>query len=136
MRVLLSDVLMDLISQACLFFNVASEMFVLDLDSLNIWHLFCLFFFLGGIALQRKDFRAPFRRRVHCSVQQPPPAWPGRAVPEPGRSTWDGPKPISVLGSTGSIGTQVLLQNKNCEKKRRSYFSCVIDNVFIFLGPI
>ncbi|PON42523.1 1-deoxy-D-xylulose 5-phosphate reductoisomerase [Trema orientale] len=62
----------------------------------------------GGIALQRKDCRAPFRRRVNCSVQQPPPAWPGRAVLEPGRSTWDGPKPISVLGSTGSIGTQTL----------------------------
>lgn len=40
--------------------------------------------------------------------QQPPPAWPGRAVPEPPRQAWDGPKPISIVGSTGSIGTQVL----------------------------
>jgi 1-deoxy-D-xylulose-5-phosphate reductoisomerase len=39
--------------------------------------------------------------------QAPPPAWPGRAVAEPGRRSWDGPKPISIVGSTGSIGTQV-----------------------------
>lgn len=39
--------------------------------------------------------------------QAPPPAWPGRAVAEPGRRLWDGPKPISIVGSTGSIGTQV-----------------------------
>ena len=39
--------------------------------------------------------------------QGPPPAWPGRAVAEPGRKSWDGPKPISIVGSTGSIGTQV-----------------------------
>uniref|UniRef100_A0A6N2LHL4 1-deoxy-D-xylulose-5-phosphate reductoisomerase n=1 Tax=Salix viminalis TaxID=40686 RepID=A0A6N2LHL4_SALVM len=50
-------------------------------------------------------------RRIQCSVQnqnKPPPAWPGRAFPEPGRKTWDGPKPISIVGSTGSIGTQTL----------------------------
>lgn len=46
-------------------------------------------------------------RRVHCSVLTPPPAWPGRAVPEETRKTWEGPKPISIVGSTGSIGTQV-----------------------------
>ncbi|KAG6488047.1 hypothetical protein ZIOFF_056805 [Zingiber officinale] len=47
--------------------------------------------------------------RASCSMQQgPPPAWPGRAVEEPGRKTWDGPKPISIVGSTGSIGTQTL----------------------------
>lgn len=49
-------------------------------------------------------------RRVRCcSAQQqvPPPAWPGRAVPEPDQKRWDGPKPISIVGSTGSIGTQV-----------------------------
>lgn len=39
--------------------------------------------------------------------QAPPPAWPGRAVAEPGRRSLDGPKPISIVGSTGSIGTQV-----------------------------
>jgi len=40
--------------------------------------------------------------------QAPPPAWPGRAVAEPGQRSWDGPKPISIVGSTGSIGTQTL----------------------------
>ncbi|XP_073105706.1 1-deoxy-D-xylulose 5-phosphate reductoisomerase, chloroplastic [Elaeis guineensis] len=48
-------------------------------------------------------------RRTCCSMQQaPPPAWPGRAVAESGRKSWDGPKPISIVGSTGSIGTQTL----------------------------
>ncbi|XP_042395312.1 1-deoxy-D-xylulose 5-phosphate reductoisomerase, chloroplastic-like [Zingiber officinale] len=47
--------------------------------------------------------------RACCSMQQgPPPAWPGQAVAEPGRKSWDGPKPISIVGSTGSIGTQTL----------------------------
>ncbi|XP_078431064.1 1-deoxy-D-xylulose 5-phosphate reductoisomerase [Wolffia australiana] len=47
--------------------------------------------------------------RASCSAQQgPPPAWPGRAVAEPGHHVWDGPKPISIVGSTGSIGTQTL----------------------------
>lgn len=47
-------------------------------------------------------------RRACCSMQQgPPPAWPGRAVVELGRRSWEGPKPIAILGSTGSIGTQV-----------------------------
>ncbi|KAF9625538.1 hypothetical protein IFM89_023849 [Coptis chinensis] len=36
------------------------------------------------------------------------PAWPGRAVAEQGRKVLDGPKPISIVGSTGSIGTQTL----------------------------
>lgn len=65
---------------------------------------------LGGFALKRKDCRVAFRGNVHCSAQPPPPpppAWPGRAVPEPGRVAWNGPKPISIVGSTGSIGTQV-----------------------------
>ena len=65
----------------------------------------------GGLCLKRKDCGG---RRIQCSVQnqnqnQPPPAWPGRACPEPGRKTWDGPKPISIVGSTGSIGTQVTI---------------------------
>ncbi|XP_008787962.1 1-deoxy-D-xylulose 5-phosphate reductoisomerase, chloroplastic [Phoenix dactylifera] len=48
-------------------------------------------------------------RRICCSMQQaPPPAWPGRAVAGSGRKSWDGPKPISIVGSTGSIGTQTL----------------------------
>ncbi|KAG2678912.1 hypothetical protein I3760_11G025900 [Carya illinoinensis] len=61
----------------------------------------------AGFALKRKDCRAVYGRRVCCSAQPPPPAWPGRAVPELGRKTWDGPKPISIVGSTGSIGTQI-----------------------------
>ncbi|KAG6412205.1 hypothetical protein SASPL_124875 [Salvia splendens] len=65
--------------------------------------------FKGGFAFKKKDSRCTASRRVHCSAQPPPPpAWPGLAVPEPGRVTWDGPKPISVIGSTGSIGTQTL----------------------------
>ncbi|KAJ6418263.1 hypothetical protein OIU84_001612 [Salix udensis] len=62
-----------------------------------------------------EDLRVEFHffcgRNEKCSVQnqnQPPPAWPGRACPKPGRKTWDGPKPISIVGSTGSIGTQTL----------------------------
>ncbi|KAG5234133.1 1-deoxy-D-xylulose phosphate reductoisomerase family protein [Salix suchowensis] len=50
---------------------------------------------LSGLSLKRKDCGG---RRIQCSVQnqnQPPP-------------TWDGPKPISIVGSTGSIGTQTL----------------------------
>ncbi|KAF5961911.1 hypothetical protein HYC85_003120 [Camellia sinensis] len=62
----------------------------------------------GGFALKRKDYGATFGKRIHCSAQQPPPAWPGRAVVEPDRKSWDGPKPISIVGSTGSIGTQTL----------------------------
>ncbi|ESR53056.1 1-deoxy-D-xylulose 5-phosphate reductoisomerase [Citrus sinensis] len=63
----------------------------------------------GGFPLKRKDnATATFGRIVQCSAQGPPPAWPGRAVTETFRKTWDGPKPISVLGSTGSIGTQTL----------------------------
>ncbi|XP_042042071.1 1-deoxy-D-xylulose 5-phosphate reductoisomerase, chloroplastic [Salvia splendens] len=65
--------------------------------------------FKGGFAFKKKDSRCTASKRVHCSAQPPPPpAWPGRAVPEPGRVTWEGPKPISVIGSTGSIGTQTL----------------------------
>lgn len=63
--------------------------------------------FSGGFALKRKGCGAKVASRVHCSVNAPPPAWPGRAVPEAGRKTWEGPKPISIVGSTGSIGTQV-----------------------------
>ncbi|XP_058749376.1 1-deoxy-D-xylulose 5-phosphate reductoisomerase, chloroplastic [Vicia villosa] len=67
--------------------------------------------FPGGLALKRReDGRASGGRRVFCSVQSssPPPAWPGRAVPELGYKTWEGQKPISIVGSTGSIGTQTL----------------------------
>ena len=38
-----------------------------------------------------------------------PPAWPGRAeAPADAKRSWVGPKPISLIGSTGSIGTQTL----------------------------
>lgn len=63
----------------------------------------------GGFSLKRKSILQT-SGRISCSAQQPvPPAWPGRAVADPDRKvTWDGPKPISVIGSTGSIGTQTL----------------------------
>ncbi|CAN1334785.1 1-deoxy-D-xylulose 5-phosphate reductoisomerase, chloroplastic, partial [Linum perenne] len=60
--------------------------------------------FPGGFSVKRK---ASAGRRIQCSAQ-PPSAWPGTAMPEPGRKIWDGPKPISIVGSTGSIGTQTL----------------------------
>ncbi|KAF3502085.1 hypothetical protein F2Q69_00040046 [Brassica cretica] len=63
----------------------------------------------GGFSLKKRNQWRGFGKGVKCSVQQPPPpAWPGRAVPEPPRQSWDGPKPISIVGSTGSIGTQTL----------------------------
>ncbi|RWR93981.1 1-deoxy-D-xylulose 5-phosphate reductoisomerase [Cinnamomum micranthum f. kanehirae] len=62
----------------------------------------------GGFYLKRKENGMPHIRLTRCSAQVPPPAWPGRAVVEPGRKVWDGPKPISIVGSTGSIGTQTL----------------------------
>ncbi|XP_077253656.1 1-deoxy-D-xylulose 5-phosphate reductoisomerase, chloroplastic-like [Tasmannia lanceolata] len=62
----------------------------------------------GGFGMKRKENALTLVRRARCSAQVPPPAWPGRAVLEPGRKVWDGPKPISVVGSTGSIGTQTL----------------------------
>ncbi|XAR50178.1 1-deoxy-D-xylulose-5-phosphate reductoisomerase [Bertholletia excelsa] len=46
----------------------------------------------GGFRLKKKECGG---KRIQCSVQQTPPAWPGRA-------------PISILGSTGSVGTQTL----------------------------
>ncbi|KAL9682062.1 hypothetical protein QQ045_013855 [Rhodiola kirilowii] len=61
-----------------------------------------------GSVLKRKDLEVSNRRRINCISQTPPPAWPGRAVPELAKKKWDGPKPISVVGSTGSIGTQTL----------------------------
>ncbi|KAG0493506.1 hypothetical protein HPP92_004500 [Vanilla planifolia] len=67
------------------------------------------FTIIKGFSPKRKQKEADFSRRVCCSLKQgPPPAWPGRAVVEPVRKTWEGPKPISIVGSTGSIGTQTL----------------------------
>ncbi|CAM6101234.1 unnamed protein product [Calypogeia fissa] len=61
----------------------------------------------------RKSLRASssstVARGVQCSTGNgPPPAWPGRAVYEGKKKTYEGPKPISLIGSTGSIGTQTL----------------------------
>ena len=48
----------------------------------------------------------------HASLVVVPPAWPGRAEAPAGGKVWGpqgaGPKPIALLGSTGSIGTQTL----------------------------
>lgn len=74
-------------------------------SSYNLSHLK----FSGGLSIRRKGCSGAFAKRVQCSAQPPPPpAWPGRAVAEPGRQSWEGPKPISIVGSTGSIGTQTL----------------------------
>ncbi|CAI0398652.1 unnamed protein product [Linum tenue] len=77
------------------------------LDSTKSFHTHALSKLPGGFSLKRKENGG---RGIQCSVHQsqPPPAWPGTALPEPGRKTWDGPKPISIVGSTGSIGTQTL----------------------------
>ncbi|RWW63031.1 hypothetical protein BHE74_00029862 [Ensete ventricosum] len=57
---------------------------------------------------QRKEKGTVLLRQTSCSMQQAPqPAWLGRAVAEPGHKSWDVPKPISIIGSTGSVGTQV-----------------------------
>ncbi|KAG4118212.1 hypothetical protein ERO13_D11G000832v2 [Gossypium hirsutum] len=65
-----------------------------------------------GFVWKRKGYGTAIGRirRLQCSGQapHPPPAWPGLAFPHPGRKTWDGPKPISIVGSTGSIGSQTL----------------------------
>ncbi|GBF99000.1 1-deoxy-D-xylulose 5-phosphate reductoisomerase [Raphidocelis subcapitata] len=58
----------------------------------------------SGVRVQRS------RGRLNVSAKQysgPPPAWPKRVV-VPEVKPRDGPKPFSVLGSTGSIGTQTL----------------------------
>lgn len=44
---------------------------------------------------------------VRSMAADVPSAWPGRAVAEEVK-TRSGPKPISLIGSTGSIGTQVI----------------------------
>ncbi|KAH9621185.1 hypothetical protein KSS87_002552 [Heliosperma pusillum] len=62
----------------------------------------------GGFSWKRKDSKQTFNGRICCSAQGPPPAWPGRAVAETSSKSWSGPKPISIVGSTGSIGTQTL----------------------------
>lgn len=65
--------------------------------------------------MKRKVGGTTYGTRLVCAAQanQPPPAWPGRAFPEPGRDySRDGPKPISIVGSTGSIGTQVKKEKK------------------------
>lgn len=60
--------------------------------------------------LRRKEFQKNVNLVTKCnlSADSVPPAWPGRAVtPETWHSWESGPKPISLVGSTGSIGTQV-----------------------------
>eukprot|EP01023_Acetabularia_acetabulum_P058770 TRINITY_DN698_c0_g1_i2.p1 TRINITY_DN698_c0_g1~~TRINITY_DN698_c0_g1_i2.p1 ORF type:complete len:491 (-),score=91.47 TRINITY_DN698_c0_g1_i2:528-1874(-) len=46
--------------------------------------------------------------KVRAEEFSPPPAWPGSAQIPTGYKNRDTPKPISILGSTGSIGTQTL----------------------------
>ena len=98
-----------LLIAVCVIFTCWDILYRYMLFVIPNYRRFCLIFFSsGGFAFRRKDSRCTASKRVHCSAQPaPPPAWPGRAVPELGRMTWEGPKPISVIGSTGSIGTQV-----------------------------
>ncbi|KAH6798037.1 1-deoxy-D-xylulose 5-phosphate reductoisomerase [Perilla frutescens var. hirtella] len=85
-----------------------NELTVENLIHIRLYIYILLDFSSGGFAFKRNESRCTSAKRVHCSAQPPPPAWPGRAVLEPGRKTWEGPKPVSVIGSTGSIGTQTL----------------------------
>ncbi|MCO5566568.1 hypothetical protein L7F22_020245 [Adiantum nelumboides] len=63
----------------------------------------------GPKALRKGEVGKTSVRGVKCSAApSPPPAWPGRAVVSDVKRTWEGPKPLSLLGSTGSIGTQTL----------------------------
>ena len=63
----------------------------------------------GGFSVKRKDAKLPIGKPVRCSAPPAlPPAWPGTALVDPGPKNWEGPKPISIVGSTGSIGTQTL----------------------------
>jgi hypothetical protein len=73
-----------------------------------------------------------------------PPAWPGRAVGEEVVKR-NGPKPISLLGSTGSIGTQVELVSilglcsacgSSLCKKRSVLDLLVSDHLMVFLEGI
>ncbi|PWA44437.1 1-deoxy-d-xylulose-5-phosphate reductoisomerase 1 [Artemisia annua] len=62
----------------------------------------------GGFSFKKKDVKFAIRKGVRCSAQPSvPPAWPGTALVDPGTKNWDGQKPISIVGSTGSIGTQI-----------------------------
>ncbi|CAM6043063.1 unnamed protein product, partial [Sphagnum compactum] len=64
----------------------------------------------GAAAFEMKVSTQSVQCSVHGSSSSsngPPPAWPGRAVAEEVVKR-NGPKPISLIGSTGSIGTQTL----------------------------
>ncbi|KAL8042022.1 hypothetical protein ABFX02_09G022900 [Erythranthe guttata] len=78
------------------------------LDSSKSNYKLNLLKFPGVFSLKRKENGSTPAKQVRCSAAAPPPAWPGRAVAEPDRKKWDSPKPISIIGSTGSIGTQTL----------------------------
>lgn len=63
---------------------------------------------LGGFSLKRKDVKVTIGKGIRCSASVPP-AWPGSVpVDDITKSiSYDGPKPISIIGSTGSIGSKV-----------------------------
>ena len=71
----------------------------------------CLSFFFASLSTSTSKSSLSLFSSQASSSNQPPPAWPGRAVAPPNhkaRSPGDPPKRFSVLGSTGSIGTQTL----------------------------
>ncbi|PSC72817.1 1-deoxy-D-xylulose-5-phosphate reductoisomerase [Micractinium conductrix] len=56
----------------------------------------------------RGGARGAARAPVLVRAAGPPPAWPGRVIVPENIPQRDGPKKFSLLGSTGSIGTQTL----------------------------
>lgn len=123
--------LFDILMSACAFFScrfgVGLVVNRMEFDTSKAWNLEppnnsssshftvhfinynCCFDVPVGLDLRKNDKRTWSSAGIPCcSMQQsPPPAWPGRAVVEPGHTSWDSPKPIAIVGSTGSIGTQV-----------------------------
>lgn len=64
---------------------------------------------LSGSCSQRRPSASQKRTGgTTCLANDVPSAWPGRVTPPTNPRTWEGPKPISLVGSTGSIGTQTL----------------------------
>lgn len=70
---------------------------------LNSVALYLLFAAKGS---RKASLSAKVSRVRSEAASDVPSAWPGRAVVEEVKKT-NGPKPISLIGSTGSIGTQV-----------------------------
>ncbi|KAK8960691.1 hypothetical protein KSP40_PGU004720 [Platanthera guangdongensis] len=86
----------------------------------NQLRIMCCAFVGIGFPLKKREKVASCSKGICFSSQQgPPPAWPGRAVADACQRSWEGPKPISIVESTGSIGTQTLdIMAENPDKFR------------------